>query len=60
MSSYELSHEGYAAFSFGLDHHMPSKTDANLVYTKFAPYCQSIVHKLTKLPESKISCLKKN
>ena len=57
MSSYELSHEEYTALSFGLDHHIPSKTGANLIYTEFEAYYQSIIHKLTNLPETKISHL---
>ena len=35
MSSYELSDEEYTALSFTLDHHIPSKTDPNLIYTEF-------------------------
>ena len=58
MSSYELSHEKYTALSFGLDHHIPSKTDTNLIYIASETYYQSIIHKLTNLPETKISHLK--
>ena len=58
MSSYELSDEEYTALTFGLDHHIPSKTDANLIYTEFETYYQSIIHKLTNLPETEISHLK--
>ena len=58
MSSYELSHEKYTALSFGLDHHIPSKTDTNLICIASETYYQSIIHKLTNLPETKISHLK--
>ena len=58
MSSYELSHEEYTALSFGIDHHISSKTDANLLYTEFEAYYQSIIHKLSNLPETEISHLK--
>ena len=58
MSSYELSHEKYTALSFGLDHHIPSKADTNLIYSESETYYQSIIHKLTNLPETKISHLK--
>ena len=58
MSSYELSDEEHRALSFGLDHNIPSKTDANLIYTEFETYYQSIIHKLTNLPETEISHLK--
>ena len=59
MSFYELSPKEYIALSFGLVHHIPSKTDANLIYSEFETYYQSIIHKLTNLPETKISHLKK-
>ena len=58
MSSYELSDKEYTALSFGLDHHIPSKTDANLTYAEFETYYQSIIHKLSNLPETEISYLK--
>ena len=58
MSCYELSDEEYTALSFGLDHHIPSKTDANLIYTDFETYYQSIIHKFTNLPDTEISHLK--
>ena len=58
MLSYELSDEEYTALSFGLDHNIPSKTDANLMYTEFETYYQSIIHKRTNLPETEISHLK--
>ena len=38
MSSHELSDEEYTGLSFGLDRHIPSKTDANLIYTEFETY----------------------
>ena len=60
MSFYELSPKEYIALSFGLVHHIPSKTDANLIYNEFETYYQSIIHKLSNLPETKISHLQKN
>ena len=58
MSSYELSHREYAAFSFGRDYHIPSKTDYNLVCIKFKAHCQSIRHKLTSITQTKLPYLK--
>ena len=58
MSYYELPHEENAALSLGLDHHILSKVDANLVCNEVEAYYQSIIHKLTELPETKISQLK--
>ena len=36
----------------------PQMTDANLIYPEFETYYQSIIHKLTNLPETEISHLK--
>ena len=58
MSSYELFDEECTALFFGLDQHIPSKTDANLIYTEFETYYQCIIHKLTNLPDTEISHLK--
>ena len=58
ISSYHLTHEEERALSYGLDHHIPSKTDPNLIYTEFETYFQSIKHKITNLPETQISHLK--
>ena len=57
MSSYQLTHEEIRALSYDLDHHIPSKTDPNLIYTEFESYFQSIKHKITNLPEIQISHL---
>ena len=58
MSSYQLTHEEERALPYGLDHHIPSKTSPNLIYTEFESYFQSIKHKITNLPETQISHLK--
>ena len=34
-STYSLSNEQYIALSYGLDTHIPSRTNANMVYTEF-------------------------
>ena len=51
MSSYQLSHDKYTALSFGLDHHIPAKTDPNLIYTEFECYYQNIVPKIKNLSD---------
>ena len=51
MSSYQLTHEEERVLSYSLDHHIPSKTDPNLIYTEFKSYFQSIRHNITNLPE---------
>ena len=44
ISLYQLSHDEYTALSFGLDHHIPAKTDPNLIYAEF-------VHKIENLSD---------
>ena len=58
MSSYDLSDAEYIALFFGLYHHIPSKADAKLISIEFETYYQNIIHKLTNLPDTKISHLK--
>ena len=58
MSSYQLSHDEYTALSSGLDHYIPSKTDPNLIYTKFECYYQNIVHELENLSDDQKCQLK--
>ena len=58
MSSYQLTHEEERVLSYGFNHHIPSKTDPNLIYTESESYFQSIKHKITNLPEIQISHLK--
>ena len=43
---------------YGLDHHISSKTDPNLIYAEFESYFQTIKHKITNLPKIQISHLK--
>ena len=58
LSSYQWTHEKGRALPYGLDHHIPSKTDPNLIYTEFERYFQTIKHKITNLPKIQISHLK--
>ena len=60
MSSYQLSHDKYTALPFGLDHHIPLKTDSNLIYTKFKCYYQNIVHKIENWSDYQKCQLKMN
>ena len=43
---------------YGLDHHIPSKTDPNLIYNEFESYFQNTKYKINNLPELQISHLK--
>ena len=49
MSSYQLSYDGYKALPFGLDHHISTKTDTNLIYTEFECYYQNIAHRIENM-----------
>ena len=58
MSSNRLTHEDERALSYGSEHHIPSKTDSNVIYTEFESYFQSFKRKITNLPEIQIFHLK--
>ena len=58
VPSYQLSHDDYKALSFGLDHHIPSKTDSNLIYTDLECHYQNIVHKIENLSDDQKCQLK--
>ena len=42
MSSYTLVQDEYNALAFGLDHHIPKRTNKNVIETEFELYFQSI------------------
>ena len=58
MSSYQLSDMEYKALSYGFDHHIPSETNKNKVYTEFENYFQGILRSITNLPVDKVTSLK--
>ena len=58
MSSYQLSHDEYKTLSFGLDHHISSKADSNLIYTEFECSYQNSVHKIENLSDDQKCQLK--
>ena len=43
FSSYHLSEEEYNALSYGLDYHVPSKANNNVINTEFEKFYQSIL-----------------
>ena len=60
MSSYNLTQEEYDALAFGLDHHIPTRTNKNIIDTEFELYYQSIYVILTKYQMIKLPTLKQN
>ena len=50
--SYQLTYEEERALSYGLDLHISSKADPNLIYTEFESYFQSIKQKITNVPKT--------
>ena len=44
--------------AFGLDHHIPARTNKNIVDTEFELYFQSVNRYVNEIPDNKISHLK--
>ena len=42
MSSYTLTEDEYNVLAFGLDDHIPTRTNKNIIDTEFELYFQSI------------------
>ena len=58
MLSYTLTEDEYDALAFGLDHHIPTRTNKNLIDTEFELYFQSINRYANDIQDNKISHLK--
>ena len=58
MSSYTLTEDKYNALAFGLDHHIATRTNKNIIDTEFEVYFQSINRYVNDIPDNKISHLK--
>ena len=58
MWSYPLNEDKYNALAFGLDQHIPTRTNNNIVDTEFELYFRSINRYRNDIPDSKISHLK--
>ena len=58
MSSYTFTEDKYNAFTFGLDHHIPTRTNKNNIDTEFEFCFQSINRHINEIPDNKISHLK--
>ena len=60
MSSYTLTKDEYNALAFGIDHHIPIRTNKNIIDTKLELYFQSINRSVNEIPENKIIHLKRS
>ena len=55
MLSYTLTEDKYNAFTFGLDHHISTRTNKNNIDTEFEFCFQSINRHINEIPDNKIS-----
>ena len=58
MLSYPLTEDEYNALAFGLDQHIPTRTNNSIIDTEFELYFQSINRYASDIPDNKISHLK--
>ena len=59
MSSYTLTEDEYNALAFGLDHHIPTRTNKNIIGSELEFYFQSINRFVNDIPDNKIVTSKK-
>ena len=57
-STYSLSNEQYIALSYGLDTHIPSRTNANMIYTEFEVFYQGLLKDIGNIPETELQLIK--
>ena len=58
FSSYVISNEEYAALSFGLDHHIPTKSKDVAIEVEFGQFYQDLLRNLTHIPDNELTSLK--
>ena len=58
FSSYALSHEELNALSYGLDHHIPTKANKNVVSKEFEHFFQNLLKDISSIPESELAQIK--
>ena len=56
--SYALSQKELNALSFGLDHHIPTKSNRNAVPAEFKHFSQNLLKDISNIPESKLAKIK--
>ena len=58
FSSYILSYKEYTALSFGLDHHIPTKSKDVATEVEFEQFYQGLLRNLTHIPDNALTSLK--
>ena len=58
FSSYVLSNEEYTALSFGLDHHIPTKSKNVAIEVEIEQFYQSLLRNLMHIPDNELTSLK--
>ena len=57
-STYFLSNEQYILLSYGLDAHIPSRTNANMIYTELEVFYQGLLKDNGNIPETELQLIK--
>ena len=58
FSSYVISNEEYTALSFGLDHHIPTKSKHVAIEVELEQFYQGLLRNLTHIPDNRLTSLK--
>ena len=58
FSSYVMSNKEYNAPSFGLDHHIPTKSEDVAIEVEFKQFYQGLLRNLTHIPDNELTSLK--
>ena len=58
FSSYIMSNEEYNTLSFGLDHHIPTKSEDVAIEVEFEQFYQGLLTNLTHIPDNELTSLK--
>ena len=53
-----MSNEEYNALSFGLDHHIPTKSEDVAIEVQFTQFYQGLSRNLTHIPDNELTLLK--
>ena len=59
-STHSLSNEYFFALSCGSDIHIPSRTNANMIYTEFEVFYQGLLKDIGNIPETELQLIKPN
>ena len=59
-STYSLSNEQYILLSYGLDIHILSKANTNMIYTEFEVFYQGLLKDIGKTPKTELQLIKPN